>query len=104
MENLSTLLENLSTLDVDRLRLNTSWLALAAYAIILAIVLAICDHDHIVPRWSLRLFLVTLALQSAGLVLAFSSLFTAVLIVSMAGIVWIVFAMVQDIKMHNSRH
>jgi hypothetical protein len=96
-------MDELSALDVSWLMLDTSWLALAAYAIMLAIVFVICDSEHIVPRWSLRLFLAALTLQSVGLALAFHYLLTAVQIVSLAGIGWIVFAMIQDIKMHGGR-
>lgn len=97
-------MEYLLALDASWPTLDTSWLALAAYAVMLAIVLVICDGDHFVPKWSLRLFLAALAMQSTGGVLAFPILLAAAQWVSTAGIAWIVFAMIQDIKMQGGKH
>lgn len=90
-------MESLHVLDV-------SWLALGTFAVIETILLMVCDTDHLVPRWALRLFLSAVTLQSAGVILAVPILLTGAQFVSVAGIAWIVFGLVQDIKMHRRNH
>jgi uncharacterized membrane protein HdeD (DUF308 family) len=89
-------MENLHTLDI-------SWLSLATFAVIQTILLMVCDTDHLVPRWSLRLFLLAVALQSLGIILATPMILTAAQFVSAFGILWIIFGLVQDIKMHRRK-
>ncbi|MDD4882695.1 MAG: hypothetical protein PHR30_00010 [Gallionellaceae bacterium] len=84
--------------------LDISWLALGSYAVIQTILLMVCDLDHFLPRWSLRIFLLAVTLQSLGIMLAAAPILIAAQFVSSAGIAWIVFGLVQDIKMHRKRH
>ncbi|NTV95091.1 MAG: hypothetical protein HGA75_06690 [Thiobacillus sp.] len=90
-------MESLHVLDI-------SWLALGTFAVIQTILLMVCDTDHLVPRWSLRLFLAAVTLQSVGIILGTAVLLTAAQFTSAAGIAWIVFGLVQDIKMHRRNH
>jgi len=87
-------MESLHNLDV-------SWLAISTYAVIQTILLMVCDTDHFLPRWSLRLFLFAVTLQSLGIMLAAAIFLIAAQLISVAGIVWIVLGLVQDIKMHR---
>ncbi|TCJ17986.1 hypothetical protein EZJ19_03520 [Parasulfuritortus cantonensis] len=87
-------MEGLHNLDV-------SWLVLGIYTLIQTILLMVCDTDHFLPKWSLRLFLSAVATQIAGLVLQAGVLLGAAQVISVMGIAWIVFGMVQDIKMHR---
>lgn len=90
-------MESLHVLDI-------SWLALGTFAVIQTILLMVCDTDHLVPRWSLRIFLAAVTLQSVGIILGAAFLLTVAQFTSAAGIAWIVFGLVQDIKMHRRNH
>lgn len=83
--------------------LNVSWLAISTYAVIQTVLLMVCDTDHFLPRWSLRLFLSAVTLQSSGILLATAPLLMAAQFVSVGGIAWIMFGLIQDIKMHRKK-
>lgn len=90
-------MDGLHTLDV-------SWLALGCFAIVQTILLMVCDTEHFVPKWALRLFLFAVALQSGGVVLASEGLLKAAQLASASGIAWILFGLIQDIKFHRRKH
>lgn len=84
--------------------LHISWFALGSFALIQTILLMVCDADHRVPRWSLRLFLGAVTLQSLGIIFGAATLVMAAQFVSAIGIAWIIFGLVQDIKVHRRNH
>jgi uncharacterized membrane protein HdeD (DUF308 family) len=90
-------METLHTLDIN-------WLAIGTFSVIQAILLMVCDTDHLVPRWSLRLFLCAVALQTLGIILRVEPILTAAQFVSTMGIAWVVFGLIQDIHMHRRKH
>lgn len=90
-------MENLQVMHI-------SWLALGTFAIIQTILLMICDTDHLVPKWSLRLFLTAVTCQSVGIIVGLAILVMAAQFVSAMGIAWIIFGLIQDIKVHRRKH
>lgn len=84
--------------------LEVSWLAIGTFAVIQAILLMVCDTEHFVPRWALRLFLLAVSLQSGGIILQAPFLLHTAQLVSAAGIAWILFGLIQDIRMHRRNH
>lgn len=90
-------MEGLHALDV-------SWLALGSFAVLQTILLMVCDTEHLVPKWSVRLFLAAVTLQSVGIVLEIPSVMSAAQLVSISGVAWILVGLIQDVKFHRRKH
>lgn len=90
-------MESLQSLEV-------SWLVIGSFAVTLAFLLMLCDMEHFIPRWSLRLFLLAVALQALGIGLGAQSVLKLAQLVSATGIIWILFGLIQDISIHLKNH
>ncbi len=81
-----------------------SWLMLGVYTAIQLFIILACDMTHAVPKWSLRLFMLAAGLHFAGVFVSMSEFLVMALLVSVSGLFWVIFGMIQDMKQYFRNH
>lgn len=79
----------------------SEWFILGVFAAVVGVLFVFCDVEHFIPKWAFRLLVMAAGLQVAGYLFDRVAITTMAQLISFAGLFWIGFGLVQDMKLHR---